>query len=202
MNEGNRGRVRGNRGSNYCRGSGDQGTKRTEGSMASVKDALCRESRHRLMDESLTRIRKCLAELSEDDIWSRPNEQSNSVGNLVLHLCGNVGQYILSGLGGAPDRRERPGEFSERGPIPRAELLARLERTIVEAAAVIDRLDEENLLRKRVVQGFAYDGVGILVHVVEHFSYHTGQIVYAVKARKGIDLGFYRGVNLDIKNRA
>ena len=170
--------------------------------MTSVKDALCRESRHRLLEESLPRVRRCLAELSDDEIWFRPNEESNSVGNLVLHLCGNVGQYILSGLGGAPDHRERPREFSERGPLPRAELLARLEGTMAEAAAVIDRLDEANLLKKRVVQGFDYDGVGILVHVVEHFSYHTGQIAYFVKARKGIDLGFYRGVNLNRTGRA
>ncbi len=160
-------------------------------------DSLRRESRRRLIDESLPRIRKCLAELSDDELWFRPNEQSNSMGNLVLHLCGNVGQYVLSGLAGAPDHRERPKEFAERGPIPRAELLARLERTMAEAARVIDGLDVRNLLEKRVVQGFDYDGVGILVHVVEHFSYHTGQIAYFVKARKGIDLGFYRGVNLN-----
>jgi uncharacterized damage-inducible protein DinB len=164
-------------------------------------DALIRECRRRLMDESFPRIRKCLAELSEDELWLRPNEQSNSVGNLVLHLCGNVGQYVLSGLGGAPDHRERPKEFSERGPLPRVELLARLDRTMEEAGKVLDRLDPTAILDKQTVQGFEYDGVGILVHVVEHFSYHTGQIAYFVKARKGIDLGFYRGVNLNRTKR-
>jgi uncharacterized damage-inducible protein DinB len=160
-------------------------------------EGIRRESRRRLIDESLPRLRKCLAELSDDEIWFRPNEESNSVGNLVLHLSGNVGQYILSGLGGAPDRRERPREFSERGPVPREELLGRLERTMEAAARVIDGLDARNLLETRVVQGFDYDGLGILIHVVEHFSYHTGQVAYFVKARKGIDLGFYRGVNLN-----
>lgn len=163
--------------------------------------ALRRESKWRLLEESLPRIRTCLGELTDDEIWARPNEASNSVGNLVLHLCGNVTQYILSGMGGAEDRRERPKEFSERGPIPRAELLARLERTMAEAGRVIDGIDAANLLRKRVVQGFDYDGMGILVHVVEHFSYHTGQIAYAVKALKGADLGFYRGVNLNRTGR-
>jgi len=163
-------------------------------------DALLRECRKRLLDESLPRIRKCVAELSDEDLWFRPNDQSNSVGNLILHLCGNVGQYLLSGLGGAPDVRERPKEFSERGPVPRAELLARLERTMAEAAKALDRLEPSTILEKRVVQGFDYDGVGILIHVVEHFSYHTGQIAYVVKARKAIDLGFYRGVNLNAKN--
>ena len=164
-------------------------------------EGLRHESKRRLLEESLPRIRACLAELTDNEIWFRPNEQSNSMGNLVLHLCGNVGQYILSGLGEAPDRRERPKEFSERGPVPRADLLARLERTMEEAGRVIDRLDAANLLRKRVVQGFDYDGLGILIHVVEHFSYHTGQIAYFVKARKGIDLGFYRGVNLNRTGR-
>jgi uncharacterized damage-inducible protein DinB len=167
-----------------------------------IFDALIRECRRRLLDESLPRIRKCVAELSDDDLWFRPNEQSNSVGNLILHLCGNVGQYVLSGLGGAPDVRERSKEFSELGPISRADLLARLDRTMAEAARALGRLDPATILEKRVVQGFDYDGVGILIHVVEHFSYHTGQIAYFVKARKGIDLGFYRGVNLNAKNRS
>jgi uncharacterized damage-inducible protein DinB len=160
-------------------------------------EGLRRESRRRLIGESLPRIRKCVLELSDEEIWSRPNPESNSVGNLILHLAGNVGQYVLSGLGGAADLRERPKEFSERGPVPRAELLGRLERTMEAAARVIDGLDSGNLLQKRVVQGFEYDGLGILIHVVEHFSYHTGQIACIVKARKGIDLGFYRGVDLN-----
>jgi uncharacterized damage-inducible protein DinB len=172
------------------------------GTAEAIHAALVRECRRRLLDESLPRIRKCVAELSDEDLWFRPNEQSNSVGNLILHLCGNVGQYVISGLGGAPDVRERSKEFSERGPVSRAELLARLDRTLEEAGRTLDRLDPEALLGKRVVQGFEYDGVGILVHVVEHFSYHTGQIVYFVKARKGLDLGFYPGVDLNRKNKA
>ena len=164
-------------------------------------DALIRECRRRLFDESVPRIKKCLAELSDGDLWFRPNDESNSVGNLVLHLCGNVGQYVLSGLGGAPDVRERSKEFSERGPLPRADLLARLDWTMAEAARALDRLDPAGILDTHRVQGFEYDGVGILIHVVEHFSYHTGQIAYFVKARKGVDLGFYRGVDLGRKNR-
>lgn len=164
--------------------------------------ALIRECRRRLFDESAPRIRKCIAELSDEDLWYRPNPESNSVGNLVLHLCGNVGQYVISGLGGAPDVRERSKEFSERGPVARADLLSRLDRAMSEAAQVLERLDLATILDTRTVQGFEYDGVGILVHVVEHFSYHTGQIAYFVKSRKGIDLGFYRGVDLGRKNRS
>ena len=164
--------------------------------------SLIRECRRRLLEVSLPQIRKCLAQLSEEELWLRPNEQSNSMGNLVLHLCGNVSQYVIAGLGGAADVRERAREFTERGPLPRAALLERLEQTLAEAAGVLDRLDVATTLEKRTVQGFEYDGVGILIHVVEHFSYHTGQIAYFVKARKGIDLGFYRGVDLNITKRA
>lgn len=164
--------------------------------------SLIRECRRRLLDVSLPQIRTCLAQLSDEELWLRPNEQSNSMGNLVLHLCGNVRQYVIAGLGGAADVRERAKEFAERGPVPRAALLERLEQTLAEAGKVLDRLDPAGILEKQTVQGFEYDGVGILIHVVEHFSYHTGQIAYFVKARKGIDLGFYRGVDLNVTKRA
>jgi uncharacterized damage-inducible protein DinB len=161
-------------------------------------EALVRECRRRL-DESLERIRACLSHLTTEETWRRPNEHTVSIGNLVLHLAGNVRQWIVSALGAREDVRNRPAEFTERGPIPAAELLARLEAVMAEAAAVIDRLDAGSLLERRQVQGFEETGLSILVHVVEHFSYHTGQIAYAVKAGKDLDLGFYRGVNLDRK---
>jgi uncharacterized damage-inducible protein DinB len=159
--------------------------------------ALLRESRRRLLEESLPRIRTCLAQMTVDEIWARPNEQTVSAGNLVLHLAGNVRQYVVATLGGLPDVRERQAEFDEKGPIPTADLLARLERATAEAAAVIDRLDSAMLLRSYRVQGFVESGLSILVHVVEHFSYHTGQIAYIVKSRKNVDLGFYRGKDLN-----
>jgi uncharacterized damage-inducible protein DinB len=162
-----------------------------------ITAALIREAKRRLFEESLPRIRTCLALMSVEEIWSRPNEQTVSAGNLVLHLSGNVRQYIVATLGGAPDLRERQAEFDEKGPLPTADLLGRLEKTMAEASAAIDRLDSEILLRSHHVQGFVETGLSILVHVVEHFSYHTGQIAYIVKARKNIDLGFYRGKDLN-----
>jgi uncharacterized damage-inducible protein DinB len=137
--------------------------------------------------------------LSVEEIWARPNEQTVSAGNLVLHLAGNVRQYVIATLGGVPDVRERQAEFDAPGPMPTAELLERLEKTMAEAAGVIDRVDVTRLLETHRVQGFVESGLSILVHVVEHFSYHTGQIAYIVKSRKNVDLGFYRGKNLDAK---
>lgn len=161
--------------------------------------ALVRECRRRLFEESLPRVRRCLSYLDEAEVWLRPNENVPSVGNLVLHLCGNVRQWIGSGLGGAADGRDRAAEFSERGPIPKADLLARLEGVLAEADQVLDRLDPETLLQKRPVQAFEESGLSILVHVVEHFSYHTGQITTFIKTRKNVDLGYYAGIDLNQK---
>jgi uncharacterized damage-inducible protein DinB len=161
-----------------------------------LAQALIDESDRRMFGECWPRIKQCLAELTEDDIWFRPNEASNSVGNIVLHLCGNVGQYVLFALGGRPDRRKRAEEFSSRGPIPKAELIAKLDATLTEAREIIRGFDHAKLTEFRRVQGSDERAVAVIIHVVEHFSYHTGQIAYFVKAGKGIDLGFYRGVDL------
>jgi len=164
-----------------------------------VANALLKECRRRLYDESLPRIRKCLAEMTVDEIWARPNEQTVSAGNLVLHLAGNVRQYIIATLGGVADVRERQKEFDEKGPMATADLLDRLEKAMAEVSVVLDRIDPSTLLQTHRVQGFVESGLSILVHVVEHFSYHTGQIAYITKSRKNIDLGFYRGRNLNLK---
>jgi len=161
--------------------------------------ALIAECRRRLYDESLPRIRTCLEQLSVDEIWARPNPETVGAGNLVLHLAGNVRQYVVAALGGLPDDRERSMEFGQAGPLPTADLLGRLERSQADASSVLDCLDPARLLETHRVQGFVETGLSILVHVVEHFSSHTGQIAYIVKSRKGVDLGFYRGRNLDAK---
>ena len=167
--------------------------------MSDLGSAFLTECNRRLFDESLPRIRKCLGLLSEEEIWARPNTETVSVGNLVLHLCGNVRQWICSGLGGQADHRERAKEFSNPGPMPTAELLDRLETTMRDARAVIDACDPDALLEKHPVQIYEESGVSILVHVVEHFSYHTGQITYYTKTRKCVDTGYYAGANLSGK---
>ncbi|HRI89305.1 MAG TPA: DinB family protein [Candidatus Hydrogenedentes bacterium] len=164
--------------------------------MSTLGAALIEESKRRLIGESLPRIQKCIALLSEDEIWIRPNEETVSVGNLVLHLSGNVRQWICSGLGGRPDLRERAKEFSTQGPMPTSELLEKLESTLREASQVLDTLDPDSLLEERPVQAYRETGVSILVHVVEHFSYHTGQITYYTKSRKAVDTGYYAGHDL------
>ena len=164
-------------------------------------NALIEECNRRLFDESAPRIHKCLGLLTEDEVWYRPNAETVSVGNLVLHLCGNVRQWICTGLGRQEDHRERAKEFTETGPMPTAELLERLDTAMHDAKAVIDALDPSTLLEKRPVQIYNESGLSILIHVVEHFTYHTGQITYYTKSRKAIDTGYYAGRKLGTRTR-
>lgn len=149
-------------------------------------------SRDYLATGYLPRIRKAVAELEPADVWWRPNDASNSIGNLLLHLAGNIRQWIVHGVGGAEDVRERQAEFDAREGAAAAELLGYLESAVAEAVDVIDRLDPAALSEPRTIQGMETTVLGALYHVVEHLSMHAGQILWIVKARTGEDLGFYR----------
>lgn len=140
----------------------------------------------------LPRIARCLRQLSRNEIWWRPNPASNSVGNLVLHLNGNVRQWIIAGLGGAPDARQRDREFQERGPISRRALLSRLRKTVGEACRVLARLSSKDLARTHSIQGFQVTGLEAVYHVTEHFSHHAGQIILVAKLLRGKPLDFTR----------
>lgn len=148
------------------------------------------------------RIAQCLDLLSEQEVWQRPNASSNSVGNLVLHLCGNIRQYIISGLGRQPDSRERDAEFAANEGFTKQELLQKLTDTVAEAARAIELADDDSLLTERKVQGYTLTGIGIIIHVVEHYSYHTGQIAFWTKLLKDEDLGFYGSSDLNVRNVA
>ena len=161
-----------------------------------LRDAIVREVRLRLYDECLPRILKCLDQLENEQVWWRPNENSNSIGNLVLHLCGNVRQWIFTGLGRNQDIRNRQEEFDQREIIQKEALRDRLIRTMELVKPVIENVPTEELLNLRSVQTFEETGLTILVHVTEHFSYHTGQIAYITKMLKDTPLKFYDGVNL------
>ncbi len=152
------------------------------------------------MEENPPRIERCLAELSEAEIWQRPNPASNSVGNLILHLCGNIRQYAIASLGQAADQRQRDSEFAARDGYNKADLLEKLQNTVAKALETIRQTSDEEMMRVRSVQGFQMSGIGIAVHVCEHFSYHTGQIAFWVKLLKDKDLGFYGDLDLTVTN--
>jgi uncharacterized damage-inducible protein DinB len=153
------------------------------------------------LNENTPKIEKCLTVLNEEEVWKRPNNSSNSVGNLVLHLCGNITQYIISSLGENEDLRIRDLEFSTSGGHTKTALLNKLKLTINQAIVILKKIKEEDLLRIRSVQGFEYTGMASIIQVVEHYSYHTGQIVFWTKLLKDIDLGFYAGLDLNKKNK-
>ena len=162
------------------------------------RNEFIKEAKFRLLEESVPRLKKCLHQLTIEEIWYRPNNNSNSMGNLVLHLCGNVRQWILSALGGHPDTRQRQSEFDESGPITTEKLLQDLDEVMLKVERLFDSLTAEDLLKVYQVQGvFETSGIGIIIHVVEHFSYHVGQMTYFVKWRKDMDIGYYEGIDLN-----
>jgi len=139
-----------------------------------------------------SRIETCLDKLTMEQVWARGDENENAIGNLVLHLCGNVRQWIVSGVGGRPDIRNRDAEFEARGGVAVTELRERLRETVAEAAAVIRSVALERLTERLVIQNYEVSVLEAILHVVEHFSGHTGQIIFATKMLTGADLGFYR----------
>lgn len=146
----------------------------------------------RKLEQHATRIRDCLGRLSEEQIWRRSGEHGNAVGNLVLHLCGNVRQWIGHGAGGLADVRDREAEFAARGGPPRKVLAARLDQTVREAVEILAGLAPGRLLESVVIQGYRLTVMEAVYHAVEHFAQHTGQILYATKQWTGADLGYYR----------
>lgn len=152
------------------------------------------------MDEKTAMILKCLDMLTEEELWRRPNEVSNSAGNLILHLCGNITQYAISALGGIEDMRKRDLEFSTLGGFSKEELIKKLNSVLNEAKTVMLSRSQEEWLSAYKVQGFTLSGIGIAVHVVEHYAYHTGQLAFWTKQLKEQDLGFYSGTDLNAKN--
>ena len=149
-------------------------------------------SRQKLLEEYWPRLRDSVESLTDDQIWWRPNEASNSIGNLLLHLNGNVRQWLVSSFNRADDARDRSAEFSERHHIPASALLKKLDATLHDASQVLARLTEADLLATFRVQGYTETGMGVIYHVVEHFGMHYGQILFITKLVRGEDLGFYR----------
>lgn len=156
-----------------------------------VPTAFLSHAREFLSGDYLPKIEKCLSTLTDEDVWWRGNEESNSIGNLLLHLCGNARQWIVSGLGGAADHRERQTEFDERSPITKEDLLARLRETLGDVDKVLAEFDSGKLLLPYRIQSNDVTALEAIFHVVEHFSMHTGQIIMISKLLARKDMRFY-----------
>ena len=156
-----------------------------------VSRAFIQCAREFLKNDYLPKIERCLAQLTDEQVWWRANPESNSIGNLLLHLCGNARQWIVSGLGGETDRRVRQTEFAERTMISRSELRSRLKETLAAVDMVLANFDCQRILDRHRIQDFEVTALNAIFHVIEHFSMHTGQIILLTKMLANRDLVFY-----------
>jgi uncharacterized damage-inducible protein DinB len=153
--------------------------------------AFIQNARELLKREYLPKIERCVEKLTDEQVWWRPNPESNSIGNLLLHLSGNARQWIVCGLGGASDKRERQKEFDQRSIIARIQLLDLLRTTVKDLDEVLAGFDPARLLNKYPIQGTEATALQAIFHVTEHFSMHTGQIILLTKMLANVDLLFY-----------
>ncbi len=160
--------------------------------MSESSRALPQEA-HRLFGEYFGKIERCVGLLSPEHLWWRPNPQCTSVGNILLHLCGNLSQWVMAGLGGMPFERHRREEFAAVGGEDGLALVARLGEVVSTCRDVVSDLPDEKLAEVFTIQGITGTGFGVLLHAVEHMAYHTGQVVYIAKQLVGeqVDLEFY-----------
>ena len=152
-------------------------------------------SRKKLLGQYWPRMKECVASLSDEQVWWRPNDASNSIGNLLLHLDGNVRQWLVASFNKSEDLRDRPAEFAAQSGLSAADLLSRLGATLDEAGRVLDRLTVDELMAPYEIQGYHVHGIDAVYQVVEHFALHYGQIVMITKSLLGKDLGFYKELN-------
>src|SRR6185369_10485281 len=160
-------------------------------SQADIAQMFIQSARDFITDQYLPKIERCLEKLTDQQVWWRPNPESNSIGNLLLHISGNARQWIVCGLGTATDQRQRQTEFDQREGIPLEELLGKLRTTVSEVDKVLAGFEPSRLLDEYQIQGTTSTALAAIFHVTEHFSMHTGQIILLTKMLAGVDLVFY-----------
>ncbi len=156
-----------------------------------ISAAFISQARYLQGEEYLPKIERCLEQLTDQQVWWRANESSNSIGNLILHISGNARQWIACGLGGEPDDRKRDAEFAERRMVPRGELLAHLKSAVNDVDRTLEAFDGARLLDQFQIQGTTTTALSAILHVTEHFSMHTGQIILLAKMVADVDFDFY-----------
>ncbi|HTX40320.1 MAG TPA: DUF1572 family protein [Acidobacteriaceae bacterium] len=152
-------------------------------------------SRNKLTTQYWPRLKACVESLTDEQVWWRPNASSNSIGNLMLHLSGNMRQWAVAPFNKLDDRRDRPAEFAAQGGASRADLLATLGATVNDVDATLQRLTEAELTAPYEIQGYNVHGLDAVYQIIEHFGLHYGQIAYVTKMLKDEDLGFYKYLN-------
>ena len=149
-----------------------------------VANALLTGARHQL-SEGMAKIEHCVAQLSDEQLWWRPRPEMNSIANLMLHLAGNLRQWIVAGVGGAKDVRDRPGEFAERSGMPKAQVFEKLRHVIAECDAILAKLGPDALVSRKRIQGFDVTVTDAIFDVVPHFRGHTQEIIHMTREQLG-----------------
>jgi len=166
-----------------------------------IEEAFLKFSSEKL-EQLRGRIHDCVGRLDNEKIWMRHGEEDNSIGNLVLHLSGNVRQWIGCGVAGNPDIRDRDSEFAARGGLDKASLLSKLDQSVDPAIETIKTLPPGRLLDPLTIQNYGVTVMEDIYHVVEHFAQHTAQIIFATKLLTGDDLGYYRHLSKTTHNQS
>ncbi len=157
----------------------------------SSADRLIQEFIHHVYELGYERIDSCVHNLSEEQLLYKPNEISNSVANLTVHLCGNLRQWIMTTFGGEKDVRKRSEEFALDSIDGKESLLGLVKEINRITMPVVSELSMEQINGKYSVQNYHVDGIYILSHVMEHYSYHVGQITYITKMLTGRPTNYY-----------
>lgn len=156
-----------------------------------TKKEIVQEFEMRIFDESYPRVYKCLSMVNQEQLWHAPNSNVPAIGCLVLHLCGNARQWILSGIGNEKDNRNREDEFVVHQNIRKSDFIFLMENLKVQLKKCLEKMPEDILTRNKTIQGYNVTGFSAIVHVIEHFSYHTGQITTLTKMYVDKDTGYY-----------
>ena len=157
----------------------------------SAEEIFLSRSRYWLTKEYPTKLRHCVNALPPEAVWARTDERSNSIGNLLIHLAGNVTEWILGGVGRQTISRYRAGEFTQKTGRDASKLLDDLEAVLRKADSVLADLTAKDLERSIMIQGRETTVLGAIYHVVEHFAMHTGQIVLLTKIHAPGKIRFY-----------
>ena len=159
---------------------------------------LRKEFEIRVFDESFNRIRRCLSLIDEKDLWSSPNAQISSIGVLVEHVIGNASQWICAALGEQPDTRIRDVEFEVHDENNISDMRSKVDQCEVNLRETICKLKTNVVNQKFVIQGIESTGFSVVVHVIEHVSYHTGQITFLTKYYTGKQTDYYGEMDLNL----
>ena len=165
-----------------------------------ITDLFIDQVNQKIGHEFIGKIKYCLSLLTEEEVWYQPNSHCNSVGVMILHLNGNVRQWVLSGACGLADHRDRPAEFYPESQVNKNELIKMMDALANDLDHHLPQIKPENLIACKDVQCYNETVLAMLMHATEHFSYHTGQIIYLTKLLKDMDTGFYADLDLEKTN--